>query len=83
MEYDTITLYKSWMSRQWRWRYQALGNGAKLANGGESYAHVHDALVSAFRVCDLGNPYAEIGEALADTLVKSLGGREVMVRFKE
>jgi uncharacterized protein YegP (UPF0339 family) len=53
MENDTLTFYKSKLGGQWRWRYQAAGNSEKLANGGESYRSLDDAINSAFRVCGI------------------------------
>jgi hypothetical protein len=54
MEYDTLTFYQTGIfKKQWRWRYQAAGNSAKLANGGESYVDIANAIDSAFRVCGL------------------------------
>lgn len=53
MKYDRLTFYKGRSlvkGGSWRWRFQAAGNGAKLANGGESYKHLADAIAGAARV---------------------------------
>lgn len=51
---DTVEIYlsKRLLDRtaQWRWRYIAEGNNARLANGGESYIDYHDCLRSVGRV---------------------------------
>lgn len=83
MEHDTLTFYQSGLfTKRWRWRYQAAGNGAKLATGAEAYDDKDWALKSAFRVCGLGNPFDYIGDYYVDTLVHLDEDRKVMVRFR-
>lgn len=83
MEYDTLTFYQSGLfTKRWRWRFQAAGNGAKLATGAEGYDDQDWALKSAFRVCGLGNPFEHFGDVHVDTLIKRVDGAEVMVRFR-
>lgn len=63
MDEDRLTIYKSraLLRSGWRWRYQAAGNNSKLANGGEAYNSVSDAIESAFRV--VGINYGLLGDA--------------------
>jgi hypothetical protein len=84
---DKLTFYRSGLlKKQWRWRYQAGGNSEKLANGGESYHRLEDAMKAAFRVVGLDNPYETeatstvVGEA--DRVLTRGNGFDVEVRFR-
>ena len=39
-----------------RWSYVSAGNYEKLADGGEGYERLHDAMVSAYRVTGIQDP---------------------------
>lgn len=45
--------------KQWRWRYVAAGNSARLAHGGESYQNYSDCLAAMSRVT--GVAVADVG----------------------
>jgi hypothetical protein len=83
MEYDTLFFYRSGLlAKQWRWRYIASGNSAKLANGGEAYRDLGVCTSSAFRVCGLENPLGEGDFGHVDTLVERDNGYDLMIRFR-
>lgn len=57
---------------QWRWRYVAAGNSAKLANGGEGYGKLEDCVLAAARVVGF-DPHSETNW----DLIERFGSTEV------
>lgn len=80
MDYDRLSFYRSGLRKQWRWRYQAAGNNAKLANGGESYGKLDDVIASAFRACGLVGTTVEVSKSV---IVIRPDGVEIFVKFPE
>lgn len=50
---DKVVVYRTKLTRQWRWHYLASGNHKKLAHGGEGYYNLPELLASLSRVLDL------------------------------
>ena len=85
---DTLTFYKSGiLNRGWRWRYRSGGNFSNLANGGESYEKLEDAMKAAFRVLGLDGPYETDGTSSlvgsTDTVLTRGNGYDIEVKFTD
>ena len=66
-----------------RWRYRAAGNHEALADGGEGYGALADAMAGAYRVTGIADPerHAMLAAAADSIAANRPDGSAVLVTF--